>query len=105
MGIILKNLKTQKIIFYIKGADFVMRKLVPEVKRGFLMDECDELSRSGLRTLVFGFKVLKEEEYDIWSEEYEKANTSLQNRERNIEEVVSKLERNVQLLTITGVED
>lgn len=58
MGIILKEVSTGKIIFYLKGADFIMKKKVPENKRGFLMDECDTLSVEGFRTLVYGFKSL-----------------------------------------------
>ncbi len=40
MGIILKNLETNSIEFYLKGADAVMKTIIPEVKRGFLMNEC-----------------------------------------------------------------
>lgn len=61
MGIILRERETGKIIFYIKGADFIMKDKIPEIKRGFMMDECDNLSIEGLRTLVYGFKILKED--------------------------------------------
>lgn len=35
-----------------------MKSCVPEVQRGFLLDECESLSREGLRTLVICQKVL-----------------------------------------------
>lgn len=52
MGIILRHEATNRIVFYLKGADSIMKSRVPEVKRGFLLDECENLAREGLRTLV-----------------------------------------------------
>ncbi len=105
MGIILKNLETNSIVFYLKGADAVMKTLIPEVKRGFLMDECDNLAKEGLRTLVLTQKKLSQEQYDTWKGEYDDAQTSLINREILIRKVIDKLEQNMDLLGITGVED
>lgn len=105
MGIVVRELETNKIIFYLKGADFVMKNKVPEVKRGFLMDECDDLSRLGLRTLVYAFKILSEEELESWSILYKKANQSITEREKKQSLAIDELEKNVQFLAITGVED
>ena len=58
MGIILKQEDTKRIIFYLKGADTVIKNKVPEVQRGFLLEECESLAREGLRTLCFCQKVL-----------------------------------------------
>lgn len=57
MGIILKHETTNKIIFYLKGADVV---LVNKIKNGkeWCQEKCDELSRDGLRTLVYAQKDL-----------------------------------------------
>jgi phospholipid-translocating ATPase len=52
MGIIVKHVESDKIIFYLKGADVVIKSLVVESKRGYIDEECDNLSREGLRTLV-----------------------------------------------------
>lgn len=52
MGIILKHEKTEKIMFYLKGADMVMKQFLPEMQRGFVDEECENLARQGLRTLV-----------------------------------------------------
>lgn len=45
MGIILRHVKTNRIVFYLKGADSVMKDKVPETLRGFVLDECEDLSR------------------------------------------------------------
>ena len=80
MGIIVRNLETNRIIFYVKGADIIMKNKVPEVQRGFILDECDNLAREGLRTLVITQKLLSSEQYQHWNKKYEDANTSLENR-------------------------
>ena len=52
MGIVLQNKETEECVFYMKGADSVMKKFVRETSRGFIDEECENLAREGLRTLV-----------------------------------------------------
>lgn len=107
MGIILRHQATNRILFYLKGADSIMKSRVPEVKRGFLLDECENLAREGLRTLVITQKFLTEEEYQDWNRRYQEAcsNESFTNRDEKIREVVDSLESQMEFLGITGVED
>ena len=63
MGIMLKNLKTNEITFFVKGADIVMREFVSDHEKVFIDEESECLSKEGLRTLVLGYKKLNEEEY------------------------------------------
>lgn len=67
MGIILKNCSTEEIRFLMKGADVVMSKIVEENE--WLDEECTDLAREGLRTLVFGQKILTQEELDQFLDE------------------------------------
>lgn len=80
MGIIVKHEESQKIIFYLKGADVVIKSLVVESKRGFIDEECDNLSREGLRTLVITQKYLKTEDYEKFAKDMKKANENIDNR-------------------------
>lgn len=105
MGIILKHVETSRIIFYLKGADTVMKWKVPEVQRGFLQDECENLAREGLRTLVITQKFLKENDYMIWRKMYDDASMLLQNRDQAVRKVVDQLENDMEFLGVTGVED
>ena len=105
MGIILKHVESSRIMFYLKGADTVMKWKVPEVQRGFLQDECENLAREGLRTLVITQKYLKESDYMIWRKMYDDANMVLQNREPAVRKVVEQLENEMEFLGVTGVED
>lgn len=53
MGIIVKNPQTNQVTLYLKGADAVMKNFVlNRQKKGFIDEECKDLSMTGLRTLV-----------------------------------------------------
>lgn len=104
MGIVLK--KDNQYLFYLKGADTVMRQFVTDQqKRSFIDEECKDLAMEGLRTLVISQKVLKNEEFEDWIKRYEEANTKLEGGKEMVEKCVSELEANVEFLGITGVED
>jgi phospholipid-translocating ATPase len=105
MGIILRHLETNRIIFYLKGADTIMKHKIPEFQRGTVQDEVDELAKIGLRTLIITQKLVTEKEFKEWYAQYEEANTSLENREANVRKVVELLEFDMEFLGITGVED
>lgn len=62
MGIIVKDLNTGEISFYLKGADVVMSSIVQY--NDWLQEECTNMARDGLRTLVVAKKVLTEEQYN-----------------------------------------
>jgi phospholipid-translocating ATPase len=61
MGILVRHNPSKKIYFYLKGADVVMKNKVAEFQKGFIMDECEQMAREGLRTLVITQKCLTEE--------------------------------------------
>lgn len=105
MGIIVRHIKTNRIMFYLKGADSVMKDKVAETLRGFVLDECEDLSREGLRTLVLAQKYLTEREFREWSRQYMEATATMVNREAAVRKVVDGLEADMELLGITGVED
>jgi len=52
MGIIVRHKESNKIIFYLKGADVILRNKVPKNILGFVLDESESLAHEGLRTLV-----------------------------------------------------
>lgn len=58
MGIILKNKKTEEIIFFLKGADVVIVEKVSVEEAIWIEEEAGNLSKEGLRTLVFAYKTL-----------------------------------------------
>ncbi|KAJ3649938.1 hypothetical protein Zmor_021653 [Zophobas morio] len=61
MGVIMKDLQTGEIVFYLKGADVVMSPIVQYTD--WLDEEVGNMARDGLRTLVVARKLLTEEQY------------------------------------------
>lgn len=58
MGIILYIEEVERYIFYLKGADTIMKQFISEHQRGFIDEECENLAREGLRTLVITQKYI-----------------------------------------------
>jgi phospholipid-translocating ATPase len=105
MGIILKNKKYDHIIFYLKGAENVMLRFVKEEYKDTISEHAENLATKGLRTLVLSQKLIYQKDFEKWNIEYEEAKKSMEDRQKKITEVVSKLENNMDFLCVTGVED
>jgi phospholipid-translocating ATPase len=103
MGIIVKDLQTGEIVFYLKGADVVMSPIVQYTD--WLDEEVGNMARDGLRTLVVARKMLTEEQYLDFESRYNAARLSVTDRVARVAQVVESLEREMELLCITGVED
>ena len=105
MGIILKNKVHGHIIYYLKGAENVMLKFVRPEYVSFISENAENLATKGLRTLVLTQKIITQEEFDAWNNEYNEALSSMENRKEKITQAISKLENNMDFLCVTGVED
>ena len=105
MGILVKHLDSNRIVFYLKGAEVIMENKVQENSRAFLRETCENLASTGLRTLVISQKYVTAEEYENWNKKYELAKTEMENREAKVQKVVEELEEGMEFLCVTGVED
>jgi len=103
MGIIVRNRANGEIRFIMKGADVIMADIVQS--EDWLEEECDNLAREGLRTLVFGQKVLEEAEWLAFEERYQQAKADVEDRDRLVAEAIESIEVGLELLGLTGVED
>ncbi|KAH8403327.1 hypothetical protein KR222_010825 [Zaprionus bogoriensis] len=103
MGIIVRESKTGQITFYLKGADVVMSTIVQY--NDWLSEESGNMAREGLRTLVVAKKVLTEEQYNDFEMRYNAARLSITDRVAKVAAVTESLEREMELLCLTGVED
>jgi phospholipid-translocating ATPase len=103
MGIVVRN-DDGEIWFFMKGADTVMAKLV--VANDWMDEECANMVREGLWTLVVGRRRLTEDLWVKFDEAFHAADTQLANRDALKAGVVTKyLEYGLEILGITGVED
>uniref|UniRef100_A0A8C4TAY9 Phospholipid-transporting ATPase n=1 Tax=Erpetoichthys calabaricus TaxID=27687 RepID=A0A8C4TAY9_ERPCA len=103
MGIIVREEATGDITFYMKGADVAMSSIVQY--NDWLEEECGNMAREGLRTLVVAKKALSEEQYQDFENRYNQAKLSIHDRALKVAAVVESLEREMELLCLTGVED
>lgn len=103
MGIIVRDSHTGEITFYLKGADVAMSSIVQY--NDWLSEESGNMAREGLRTLVVAKKVLTEDQYNDFETRYNAARSSVTDRVTKVAAVVESLEREMELLCLTGVED
>ena len=59
----------------------------------------------GLRTLVLATRILDEQQYQEWNGHYELAASSLADREARIAAEAEKIERGLELVGVTAIED
>ncbi|CAD6899230.1 unnamed protein product [Tilletia controversa] len=104
MGIVIRERMTGELMFYQKGADVVMARIVAQ--NDWLEEECGNMAREGLRTLVVARKRLTEQSYGAFERAYKAARIQVDNRNEAMNQAVAEhLEHQLELLGLTGVED
>ena len=87
--------------------EFVEESLVNDdaavIERCF--QHVNDFATEGLRTLLYGYRYLDEEEYNGWKKLYLEATTSLVNRQRMIESAGELIEQQFDLAGATAIED
>lgn len=104
MGILIRDMQSSEITFYLKGADSVMIPLIRATD--WVEEEVGNMAREGLRTLVVASKVMTENDYHLFKTRYNEAKSSMVDRLITVELVINDfLEKNLNILGVTGVED
>ncbi|KAK6028767.1 phospholipid-translocating P-type ATPase, flippase, partial [Ostertagia ostertagi] len=95
---------TDEISLLMKGADTVMSGMVQY--NDWLEEECSNMAREGLRTLVVAKRTLSSAELEAFDRAYHAAKMSITDRSQTMQSCVNRmLEKDLQLLCLTGVED
>jgi phospholipid-translocating P-type ATPase (flippase) len=118
MSMIVRDMKTGKIMVLSKGADNVMWRRCAEGAEGAeaLKEQTSQqlivFADDGLRTLVIASKEVDEKEYKTWKEKYKRATVDLSEMEKKkegkpnkIDDLEDVMERNFTLLGSTAIED
>lgn len=104
MGIVVRDRQSGEITFLQKGADVVMAKIVQ--RNDWLEEETANMAREGLRTLVMARKRLGSQLYNDFKARHHEASVKHEGRNEAMNAVVAEfLERDLELLGLTGVED
>lgn len=108
MSMILKDLQTNKVVLYCKGADSVMYKRLAH-HDATLLDQTtahlDEYANEGLRTLCVAKKIMSWDAFAEWNNRYQEASSALHDREEKMENMADEIERELTLLGGTAIED
>ena len=65
----------------------------------------NDFASEGLRTLLYGYRFIDEQEYTVWKKLFSEATTSLVNRQEMIERAAEMVEREFELGGGTAIED
>lgn len=100
------RLPNRKIYVFTKGADNVMLNLFDEdQEKKFIEDQLYEFSVDGLRTLVFAYREISDEEYSQFAHALHLADISLDNREYLLDEAAHIVEKDLIFLGASAIED
>ncbi|KAM9378593.1 phospholipid-transporting ATPase IF [Phaethornis superciliosus] len=104
MSVIVESPSGEKLLFT-KGAE---SSILPRSKSGEIDKtriHVDEFALKGLRTLCVAYRRFTPEEYQEIGKRLQEARTALQQREERLADVFNFIERDLELLGATGVED
>nr|XP_033802227.1 phospholipid-transporting ATPase IA isoform X1 [Geotrypetes seraphini] len=106
MSVIVRN-AAGKLRLYCKGADTVIYERLAESSKykEITLKHLEQFATEGLRTLCFAVAEISENVYQEWLNDYHRASTSVQNRALKLEECYELIEKNLQLLGATAIED
>ncbi|KAI9355344.1 hypothetical protein DFJ73DRAFT_825210 [Zopfochytrium polystomum] len=97
-----------KIKLYIKGADTVIFERLAKEGNEFIDStsvHLEEYASEGLRTLCIAYRDISDEEYAEWSKIYDKAATTINNRQDALDKAAEIIEKDLILLGATAIED
>lgn len=99
----------QNVILYCKGADSIIEK---RLKMGIdqkikeeTWQNLEDYGRIGLRTLVLGERRIERNYFNEWKKKYQEAIISIENREAKMSVLQDELEKNLDLVGATAIED
>ncbi|KAJ6690867.1 PHOSPHOLIPID-TRANSPORTING ATPASE [Salix koriyanagi] len=106
MSVVVRDCQNGNILLLSKGADEAILPCASAGQQTRIFNEAvEQYSQLGLRTLCLAWRELKEDEYEEWSFMFREANSTLVDREWRIAEVCQRLEKDLEVLGVTAIED
>ena len=108
MSLICKEIDTNDLIIYMKGADSIMfpRLNMDLALSEKLEEDLSTFAKKGLRTLVMAKKIITQKVFAEWNEKYTKVNTSNDlNKEDQLAELYDELEYDFEYVGCSAIED
>jgi phospholipid-translocating ATPase len=115
MSLIVKRPEGE-ILLLCKGADSVIYERLDKEKITNIAEQTSEHLESfanqgesiiivGLRTLCLAFRMISQEEYNNWLPIYRRAQSNMENREKECDIAAEMIEKNLTLMGATAIED
>ena len=111
MSVIIKSKDFQgndNYILYIKGSDYIINKKVKDKNTNMyktISSKIKEYSEKGLRILVFGYKVISEEDYNKFDNKYKEILYDINHSQKDLFNLYDELENDIELIGATAIED
>ncbi|KAJ9563811.1 hypothetical protein OSB04_008971 [Centaurea solstitialis] len=100
--------KDGRLVLYCKGADTVIYERLgsgnDEIKK-VTRSHMEQYGEAGLRTLCLAYRDLSHDVYESWNEKFIQAKASLRDREKKLDEVSEMIEKDLNLIGCTAIED
>ncbi|KAL2344245.1 hypothetical protein Fmac_005530 [Flemingia macrophylla] len=99
-----------RLVLYCKGADTVIYERLADVSsnnnlKKVTREHLELFGSAGLRTLCLAYKELHPDVYESWNEKFIQAKSSLNDREKKLDEVAELIENDLTLIGSTAIED
>ena len=104
MSVIIKDID-EKLHVLSKGAETTMFEACTTGDIGKTEQQITSFANIGLRTLVLGYKSISNEQYTAFNNALETSSQSLVNRAKFVREVYCSMEKDFELVGVTGIED
>jgi phospholipid-translocating ATPase len=97
------------VVLLCKGADSVIYERLEKGRQTKLREDTladlEIFANEGLRTLCIAYRVISDEEYNVWAKTYEEAASSINDREEKVEQACELIEHSLTLMGGTAIED
>ncbi|XP_014508821.1 phospholipid-transporting ATPase 3 [Vigna radiata var. radiata] len=97
-----------RLVLYCKGADTVIYERLADISNSIkkvTREHLEQFGSAGLRTLCLAYKDLHPDVYETWNEKFIQAKSSLNDREKKLDEVAELIENDLILIGSTAIED
>ena len=103
---IILETESNQILLFCKGADSVLfDRMLPSKYLNSTKNHLENYALVGLRTLVLAKKIIPKKDYEAWNLQYYEATLSLNDREQKITDLQDVIERELELVGATAIED
>ena len=105
MSVIMRNLKTNRIVLFCKGAESFVFKKCSQGDKIKCQQDIDSFAEQGWRTLAFSMKYLTEDEYNKMREDILAAYNDITYRNEKLAQIFEEIESDLTLIGATAIED